>query len=103
MAEVPYAQEVLIRPAPIAPGKSGTLVAITRERAKWNTIDFSARRLIAGQYWQSDTEDEEAALVIFGGRATVDWGDGQREIGGRRNVFSGYPYAVYLPSRTRFE
>jgi len=103
MAEIPYAQEVLIRAAPIARGKSGTLVALTRERANWNTIDFSARRLIAGQYWQSDTRDEEAALVILGGRATINWGDGVREIGARKDVFGGYPYAVYLPCRTPFE
>ena len=103
MAEIPYAQEVLVHPAPIASDKSGALVSLTRERANWNTIDFSARRLLAGQFWQSDTRHEEAALVIFGGRATIDWGDGVREIGARNNVFSGYPYAVYLPSRTPFE
>ena len=103
MAEIPYAQEVLLHPAPVARDKSGALVSLTRERANWNTIGFSARRLIAGQYWQSDTRNEEAALVILGGRATIDWGEGPREIGARKNVFSGYPYAVYLPSGTPFE
>jgi 5-deoxy-glucuronate isomerase len=103
MAEIPYAQEVLIHPAPIAREKSGALVSLTRERANWNTIGFSVRRLIAGQYWQSDTLGEEAALVILGGRATIDWGEGVREIGARKDVFSGYPHAVYLPSETAFE
>lgn len=103
MAETSYAQEVLIHPAPIAPGKSGVLVSVTRERANWKTINFSVRRLIAGQYWQSDTRNEEAALVVLGGRATIDWGDGPRELGGRKDVFSGYPHGVYLPSRTPFE
>ena len=103
MAEIPYAQEVLLHPAPIARDKSGALVSLTRERAKWNTIDFSARRLIAGQYLQSDTRHEETALVILGGRATIDWGEGPREIGARKDVFGGYPYAVYLPCGTPFE
>ncbi|MFZ0636069.1 MAG: 5-deoxy-glucuronate isomerase [Candidatus Acidiferrales bacterium] len=103
MPETSYAQEVLIHPAPVAQDKSGVLVSVTRERANWKTINFSARRLITGQFWQSDTRDEEAALVVLGGKATLDWGEGPREIGGRKDVFSGYPYAAYLPSHTPFE
>jgi 5-deoxy-glucuronate isomerase len=103
MAATSYAQEVLIRQAAVAADKSGVLVSVTRERAHWNTINFSVRRLIAGQYWQSDTRDEEAVLVVLGGKVIVDWGQGPREIGQRKDVFSGYPYAVYLSSGTQFE
>ena len=98
-----YAQEVLIHPTKVAPDKSGVLVSVTRAQAHWETINFSVRRLIAGQYWQSDTREEEAVLVILGGRATVNWGNGYREVGGRKDVFSGFPYAVYLPCHTPFE
>ena len=98
-----YAQEVLTRPNSVAADKCGVLISVTREQAKWKTINFSVRRLIAGQYWQSDTRDEEAALVMLSGQATVDWGQGSRAVGGRKDVFSGYPYAVYLPSGTPFE
>jgi 5-deoxy-glucuronate isomerase len=103
MAGTSYAQEVLIHSAAVAQGKSGVLASVTPEQANWKTINFSVRRLIAGQYLQSNTRNEEAALVVLGGRATVDWGEGPREIGGRKDVFSGYPHAVYLPSRTPFE
>jgi 5-deoxy-glucuronate isomerase len=103
MPETSYAQEVLIHPAPVAQDKSGVLVSVTRERAKWGTIEFSVRRLLAGQYWQSNTRGEEAALVVLGGKATLDWGEGPREIGGRKDVFGGFPYAAYLPSGTLFE
>lgn len=103
MAGSSYAQEVLRHPFNVAADKGGVLLSITREQAGWKSINFSVRRLIAGQYWQSHTRDEEAALVILGGKVTVDWGDGAREIGARKNVFSGYPYAVYLPSDTAFE
>ncbi|MFZ0639118.1 MAG: 5-deoxy-glucuronate isomerase [Candidatus Acidiferrales bacterium] len=103
MPETSYAQEVMIHSAPVAQDKSGVLVSVTRERAKWDTINFSVRRSVAGQYWQSNTRDEEAALVVLGGKATLDWGEGPREIGGRKDVFSGFPYAAYLPSRTPFE
>lgn len=103
MAGSSYAQEVLIHATKVATDKSGVLVSVTRMQAGWDTINFSVRRLIGGQYWQSDTRDEEAAVVLLGGRATVNWGHGYREIGGRRDVFSGYPYAVYLPCHTPFE
>lgn len=103
MTRSAYAQEVLIHPAKVAHDKSGVLVAVTRAQAHWETINFSVRRLIAGQYWQSHTREEEAALVILGGRATVNWGNGYREVGGRKDVFSGFPYAVYLPCHTPFE
>ncbi len=103
MAQTNYETEVLIHSAPVAQDKSGVLVSVTRERAKWETINFSVRRLIAGQYWQSNTRDQEAALVVLGGKATVDWGAGPREVGKRKDVFSGYPYAIYLPSQTFLE
>ncbi len=103
MARSSYVQEVMNHSALIAHDKSGVLLSMTREQANWKTINFSVRRLIAGQYWQSNTRNEEAALVVLGGKATVDWGEGPREIGGRRDVFSGYPHAVYLPSCTTFE
>src|SRR5690242_141036 len=103
MAGSSYAQEVLRHPFNVAPDKSGVLLSVTREQAGWKSINFSVRRLIAGQYWQSHTRDEEAALVILGGKVRVDWGKGPREIGARKDVFSGYPYAVYLPCETPFE
>jgi 5-deoxy-glucuronate isomerase len=98
-----YAREVLFHSSGIAPDKSGVLVSVTRERANWKTIRFCVRRLIAGQYWQSKTGDEEAALVLLGGRAVVDWGGGPKEVGGRKNVFGGFPHAVYLPCGIPFE
>src|ERR1700687_199779 len=96
-----YAEEAVIHPAPVAQEKSGVLVSVTRERANGKLINFAVRRLLAGQYWQSNTRDEEAALVVLGGKATADWGEGPRDIGGRKDVFSGYSQALYLPSHTR--
>jgi 5-deoxy-glucuronate isomerase len=103
LTESLYVQEVLSHSACIAKDKSGLLVSVTREQANWETIGFSVRRLIGGQYLQSHTRNEEAALVLLGGTAIVDWGEGPREIGARKNVFCGYPYAAYLPCGTPFE
>lgn len=97
------ASEVLVHSVPIPPEKSGVLVSVSREQAGWETINFSVRRLVEGQYWKGNTGGEETAFVILGGRVTVDWGEGPRTVGGRSNVFAGYPYAVYLPCCTAFE
>jgi 5-deoxy-glucuronate isomerase len=94
---------VFFHSSPVPPDKAGILVSVSREQAGWNTINLSVRRLIRGQYWQSDTDGEECAVVILGGRVTVDWGEGRQALGGRSNVFSGYPHAVYLPPHTAFE
>ncbi len=103
MASIERDTDVLFHSAPIAAGHSGTLVSVTRERAGWETISFSARIFIAGDSWQGDTGNEEAAFVVLGGRLMVNWGAGAQTIGGRADVFSGYPYAVYLPCDTCFE
>jgi 5-deoxy-glucuronate isomerase len=38
------------------------------------------------------------ALVLLGGQCVADWGQGNVPIGGRRDVFDGLPYTLYLPS-----
>ncbi|MGH9397568.1 MAG: 5-deoxy-glucuronate isomerase [Terriglobia bacterium] len=86
------------------PGEqSGTLLSVTREQAGWNTVNFAVRKLQAGQALKGDTHGEEAAFVLLGGRLSVDWGDGRKLVGERKNVFSSYPSAVYLPKETKFE
>jgi 5-deoxy-glucuronate isomerase len=84
-------------------GSPGVLLNVTREQAGWKTINFAVRRLAAGEIWKSNTAGEEAALVVLGGRMTIDFGRGPQTLGERENVFAGYPYAVYLPHGTAFE
>ena len=61
-------------------------------------MSFFVRRLLPGGSFQTRTRQEEAAFVLLGGTAVVDWGEGKREIGRRKNVFDGLPYTVYLPA-----
>lgn len=103
MQENGYGQKVLFHPEPIPLDKSGTLVSVTRAQAGWETLNFSVHRMQRGQYRQGNTGAEESALVVLGGKLSVDWGDGAKTIGHRANVFSGYPYAAYLPAHTAFE
>lgn len=80
---------------------------VSLERAGWELLRFAARRLRAGQRWEHRTDDAELALVILGGVCSVSWKTGAARgewasIGRRPNVFSGMPYAVYLPRHTHF-
>ena len=95
--------DFLFRPVAIPPGQSGILLSVTQEEAGWETIDFSVRCLAKGDVWEDGTGNHEAAIVVLGGKLTIDWGEGPQLIGKRENVFAGYPYVVYLPCGTSYE
>jgi 5-deoxy-glucuronate isomerase len=82
----------------IADGHSGELLNFSRESVQWEWMSMRVRRLAAGETYTASTQGEEAAFVVLGGRCTVDWGAGTKAIGGRKNVFDGLPYCVYLPT-----
>ena len=78
--------------------KSGKLLHFSREDVRWEWMSMTVTRLAPGEIYRALTEGEEAAFVILGGRCAADWGTGVNHIGGRKNVFDGLPYALYLPS-----
>jgi 5-deoxy-glucuronate isomerase len=90
----------------VHPGNSadpGVIVEVTPENAGWDTINFQARRLRAGQRWAFQTGGHELAIVVLGGVVDVESSRGAWQgVGGRANVFAGLPYALYLPPRTDF-
>ena len=64
-------------------------------------------RLEAGETWQGTLADVEAALVALSGRFAVaingarsaEWNG----LGGRPDIFSATPWAVYVPRNSRFK
>lgn len=80
---------------------TGVLLYLPRERAQWEWMSFFVRRLKAGEKYDVFSKSEEIALVLLGGKCVVDWGRGPTEIGKRKNVFDGFPYALYLPADHR--
>ena len=78
--------------------QSGELLHLTREQAGWEWMSFFVRRLQSGSKFQASTQHEEAAFVLLSGICDADWGFGAKRIGKRTSVFSGLPYAVYLPA-----
>lgn len=77
---------------------SDVIVEVLPEQAGWETIHFQARRLTRGQEWVFETGQFELALVVLGGTLDVKSNRGEwKGLGQRPNVFSGLPYALYLP------
>jgi 5-deoxy-glucuronate isomerase len=88
----------LFHSSDLPPQRPGELVRLPREQAGWEWMSFFVRRLPPGQVFETRTQDEEAAFVLLGGTCTVDWGEGAKRIGKRKDVFDGFPHALYLPS-----
>ena len=90
----------------VHPGNStdpDVVVEVTPELASWDYISFQLRRLNANRSWTFATTDQELAIVVLSGRLSVESERGRwSQIGMRDSVFSGLPYALYLPRHTSF-
>ena len=76
---------------------------LTSEDAGWEWLHFGARKMQRGQSWQYQTGNNELGLVILGGHCSVESSCGNwKNIGQRKNVFDGKPYALYLPRNCSF-
>lgn len=75
---------------------------ITPEGAGWRMLGFGVRALGAGETFAAQSEGNELCLVFLGGDATVNVGKETWQVRGRRSVFAGLPYSVYLPPGVSF-
>lgn len=92
-----------LRSRPAAADASGPLVEIGASDAGWQYVGFGVRQLAARDTWRGETNGNEVCLVLLGGACRARWDGGEGRLGPRRDVFSGYPHALYLPPGTRFE
>ncbi len=66
-------------------------------------LSFENRKLNAGESYTDVTGENELAIVVLGGICSVSSSRGKwSTIGGRKNVFAGMPYTLYLPVHTEF-
>jgi 5-deoxy-glucuronate isomerase len=78
--------------------------SITSSEAGWKQLNFSARTLKSGQKWAGETGDYEYLFVLLAGNFSAKTAAGNWETSnGRKDVFSGFPHALYLPKNTQFE
>ncbi len=85
-------------------GSTGIFAEVSAQQAGWDYLNMAARRLNAGERYSGSTGDCEYAHVILGGRCNISMTGGEFfNVGRRPNVFSGMPYALYLPRGMDFE
>nr|MBA2677951.1 5-deoxy-glucuronate isomerase [Ktedonobacteraceae bacterium] len=76
-------------------------VEVTPEKAGWDFVHFQVRRLNSEGAWRLTTDESELAIVVLSGRLSVHSDRGEwLNFGERTNVFSGLPFALYLPRYT---
>jgi len=84
--------------------ESGVVNRVTAGDAGWKDLSAEIRTIQSGARWKGETGLSEAVIVLLGGRCSVTSNRGTwNEIGRRRNVFDGMPWALYLPKATTFE
>lgn len=93
-------QELLIKSADV--GASGEIIHVTPESADWDYCSLIVRKLAPGEIWSHFTDVSEVCLVPLGGRCIVEAEGHTWEIGERENVWSGQPWALYLPRECNF-
>jgi 5-deoxy-glucuronate isomerase len=93
---------LLIRSTPLVEGESGDLINVTPEAAQWLYTGLRVRRLAEGEVFEDDTGRDEVAFVMLGGRCRIQTFDQSWELGERQDVFSGQPWALYLPLGTSY-
>jgi 5-deoxy-glucuronate isomerase len=78
--------------------------SVSSEEAGWEHLNFSARILEKDQKWTGKTGGNEYVFVLMGGNFSAKTSVGSWETkNGRKDVFSGFPHALYLPQNTNFE
>ena len=95
--------KTLLHSRRLARSESGVQIAITPKRAGWQRVGFAVRQVAAGATWTARTGTDEVCLVLLSGLVAATWSPGQKmrvKLGPRRDVFSDYPHALYLPPGT---
>jgi 5-deoxy-glucuronate isomerase len=88
----------------VRPQSQGSVpIDLGPEEMGFQYLNFHVRKLAAGQSHAASTGAQELAIVALGGVFSVASPRGNwSRIGGRKTVFDGMPWALYLPLETSF-
>ncbi|MGA1994906.1 MAG: 5-deoxy-glucuronate isomerase [Bryobacteraceae bacterium] len=91
-------------PLLVRPQSQGPVpIDLEPEEMGFQYLQFQVRKLAAGQSHAASTGPRELAIVALGGIFSVASPRGNwSRIGGRKTVFDGMPWALYLPLETSF-
>src|SRR3954451_18638202 len=77
---------------------SGALLDVCPADIGFTDLSLRVQRLGAGDTHAHATGDLECCIVVLGGSCDIAGNNGAwTNVGRRANVFSGLPYALYLP------
>jgi 5-deoxy-glucuronate isomerase len=79
------------------PSGSGELISVSQVLAGWDYTALAVRRLAPDESWEFSLTEEEAGIVVLGGRCVVDAGEETWTLGDRDSMFTGKPWSLYLP------
>ena len=82
--------------------KSGCNDVVPRDDSRLEMISFGVVRLARGESYSEELGEEEAVLVILGGRCDLAAGESWSGLGRRRDVFSGRATGAYIPPGREF-
>jgi len=93
----------LLIPAVPTPGGRGTAMDLEPAGMGFEYLKLQVQRIRAGEKLKGSTDSNELGIVGLGGRFDLESTQGSwKSVGSRANVFTGMPWAVYLPLRTDF-
>ena len=76
---------------------------VTPDSAGWDYLHFRTQILSSDETQNGNTEQNEVCIVFLRGDAEVTFAGKTHRLEGRCNVFSGLPYALYLPPGQDYE
>lgn len=80
------------------------LTRFSAEQAGWRYLNMVVMALQPGQSFSILIEEYEYLAVVLGGVCSIKTSRGEYpEVGRRPDVFTGLPYAIYMPRQTEFE
>jgi 5-deoxy-glucuronate isomerase len=88
--------ENVVRSRGLKAGAAGELVGFSRDAVGWEWMSFAAHRLLPGDSWTCTHPGEETACVLLSGTCSLTLDGKTQDIGQRKSVFDGLPYAVYV-------
>lgn len=80
--------------------RKGGWAQVEPSDAGWSYVSFEVKTAAAGSTFELPADGHERALVPLSGRASAHGEAGRWEFGGRRNVFDGLGWCLYLPRDT---
>ena len=82
----------------------GRVISVTPKSAKWKYVGHDVWKLSVGKSAKGMEAARETCIVFISGKGkvTVD-GNDFGSIGERMNVFSGKPWSVYIPPKSKWQ